>query len=144
VARPARLSTVVADTGAIYALIDADDAWHARVRDWWALERRDVVLPVTILPEVAYLLHTRIGPAAELAFARAVVHGQFRVEPVEPEDIDRAASVMEQYLDFPLGFVDASVVALAERLHVRDVLTTDRRHFAAIHPRHARSLVLHP
>ena len=46
------------------------------------------------------------------------------------------AQLMEQYRDFPLGAADASVVALAERLGTETVMTTDRRHFMAIRPRH--------
>jgi predicted nucleic acid-binding protein len=39
---------------------------------------------------------------------------------------------------------DASVVAIAERLGTRQILTTDRRHFPAIRPAHGRSLALVP
>src|SRR6266511_1376147 len=48
-ARSARLTTV-ADTGAIYALLDRRDAWHERVRGWWESGTGEVLLPVTILP----------------------------------------------------------------------------------------------
>ena len=136
--------TVIADTGALYALVDASDAWHERVVAWWKRNREPVLVPASVIPEVTYLLQTRIGPAAELAFVRAVAEGEFTLEPLEAADVDRAANVMQQYLDWPLGFVDASVVATAERLEARDVLTTDRRHFAAVRPRHTRALTLVP
>ena len=135
--------TVVADTGAIYALIDRSDAWHDRVDAWWRRSDREIVLPVTILPEVAYLLWTRIGPAAEAAFARALADGELAVEPLE-DDLPRIADIVHAYRDLPLGFVDASVVAAAERLETREILTTDRKHFGVVRPRHARALVLLP
>ena len=142
-ARPTRL-TVVADTGPIYALIDASDAWHARVNAWWAHATSNVVLPVTILAEVTYLLQTRIGPAAEEAFVRAIADGEFTVEPLDDEDLPRIADIMHAYRDLPLGFVDASVVAVAERLEAREILTTDRKHFGVVRPRHVRALSLLP
>lgn len=135
---------VVADTGALYALVDSSDAWHARVVEWWERNRRPVVVPVTVLSEVASLLQTRIGAAAELAFIRAVARGEFAVEPLDDADVDRIADVMDAYADFPLGFVDASLVAVAERLDTRELLTTDRRHFGAVRPRHARGFQLAP
>lgn len=49
-----------------------------------------------------------------------------------------------QYGDFPLGFVDAAVVAVAERLDVVEIATIDRRHFAAIRPRHVGAFTLLP
>lgn len=136
--------TVIADTGPLYALIDKSDAWHSRVVTWWLERARNVVVPAAILPEVSHLLQTRIGPAAEQAFIRAVADGDFTVEALEPEDIERAATLLHDYADLPLGFVDATVVATAERLGVRDILTTDRRHFSVIRPLHAKSLVLLP
>lgn len=135
--------TVLADTGALYALIDRDDAWHERVVRWWAARPRDVLVPVTVIPEVTYLLARRIGPRAEEAFVRAL-YDELPVEPLEPEDAARAADLMQTYRDAALGFVDGSIVAMAERLEVTDVLTTDRRHFALARARHVAALRLVP
>lgn len=136
--------TVVADTGALYALVDTSDAWHSRVITWWRSNSSAIVVPITVLPEICYLLQTRIGPAAELAFVQAVAEEEFTMESVEPEDLVRAASLIHEYADLPLGLVDASIVAVAERLETRDILTTDRRHFSVVRPRHARSFTLLP
>lgn len=136
--------TVVADTGAIYALIDASDTWHARVVEWWRRNTESVVLPVLVLAEISYLLHTRIGPDAEEAFVVALTEEQFTIEALEPEDVARAAALMRKYADLALGFVDASVMATAEHLGASVILTTDRRHFGAVRPRHTRTLTLAP
>jgi predicted nucleic acid-binding protein len=104
----------------------------------------DVVLPVAILAEVTYLLQTRIGIGAQEAFVRAVADGEFTIEPLDEEDLPRIADIMHAYRDLPLGFVDASVVAIAERLEAREILTTDRKHSGVVRPRHARALTLLP
>ena len=103
-----------------------------------------MVVPSVVLPEVSYLLKTRIGPAAEQAFIQAVADGEFTVEPLEPDDILRAAELLQVYADLPLGFVDATVVATAERLGTRELLTTDRRHFGVVKPIHGKALHLLP
>ncbi len=136
--------TIIADSGALYALADRSDAWHERTLNWWADHGASVVVPVVVLPEVAYLLETRIGPMAEEAFVRAAAEGEFVLEDLEMDDVIRAADVMRQYADFPIGFVDAVVVATAERLEARELLTTDRRHFGTVRPKHVRSFVLRP
>lgn len=97
-----------------------------------------------VLPEVAYLLGRRIGPEAELAFTRAIIDGEFVLEGLAPEDVERAAELMGIYIDTPLGLVDACVVAAAERLDIVNVLTVDRRHFSLVRPRHVPSLKLLP
>lgn len=136
--------TVLADTGALYALIDRSDVWHARVREWWSEQGSRVVVPVVVLPELTYLLQSRIGPMAEEAFVRALVAEEFTLESLEPEDVARAADVMQRYDGMPLGFVDAVLVATAERLETRELLTTDRRHFGVVRPRHTSGFSLLP
>ena len=138
------LLTVLADTGALYALADRDDAWHGRVVEWWEAARDRVVLPVTVLPELAYLVGRRVGPRAEVEVVRFVAGGELDVEPLRPADISRAADLMSVYVDAPLGFVDASVMAMAERLGVTTILTTDRRHFSLVRPSHITNFRLVP
>ena len=64
-------------------LIDQSDVWHRRVLACWRSTRQSVLVPVTVLPEVAYLVHTRIGVDAELAFVRAIADGEFAVEQLD-------------------------------------------------------------
>ena len=135
---------VLADTGAVYALVDRDDAWHARVRQWWLAATTESRLPELTLPEVAYLLGQRIGPAAERGLVEALASGDLVIEPTESSDYSRAADIMQVYSDLPLGLVDAVVCATAERLEVSTILTTDRRHFGALRPAHRASFLLAP
>jgi len=140
VARPTRLITV-ADTGAIYALVDRADAWHSRVLEWWGNASRRIYLPAAILPEVCYLLQTRISADAEIAFVRSVRDGEFDVVEHELADFARAHALMVTFRDLGLGFVDAMVIAVAERVGAGELLTTDRRHFTVAPAKRVWSLV---
>jgi predicted nucleic acid-binding protein len=62
--------------------------------------------------------------------------GNFSLEPVQPSDLIRIAELVAQYHDLPLGTVDASVVATAERLRIAEIATVDRRHFSVVRPAH--------
>jgi predicted nucleic acid-binding protein len=64
--------------------------------------------------------------------------------PVEPADLLRIAELVARYGDLPLGTVDASIVAAAERLNIRTVATLDRRDFAAVRPAHVDCFELVP
>jgi uncharacterized protein len=133
---------ILVDTGVLYALADADDGWHERSRHWLEDLRELVLAPVTVLPEVAYLLQTRLGAAVERRFVRSLATGELDVEPLEPLDIQRTLELMGRYPD--LGFVDLSMVAMAERLRVTTLATTDRRHLSRVTPRHIPSFTLVP
>ncbi len=123
---------VVADTGAVYALLDRDDAWHRRVSDWWGSAGARIILPQMILPEIAWLVGTRLGAEAEVAFVQAVADGEFELDEMRSEDLAPTATLVRRYRDLPLGFVDAAVLVGAARLGAGAILTTDRRHFGVV------------
>jgi predicted nucleic acid-binding protein len=133
---------LIVDTGVLYALADRRDAWHARTRDYVHAHPDTLLAPVTILPEVAYLLRARIGSNAERAFVASVANGEVAVQDIAQRDFGRAVDLMSSY-EF-LGFVDATVVAIAERLRIKRIATTDRRHFGAVRPVHVDGFTLVP
>lgn len=130
------------DTGPLYALADTDDAWHVLVRDFLAEQREMFLVPVTVLPEVTYLLRTRLGADVEREFVASVAAAELAVEDLRLEDVERSVELMTTYPD--VGFVDATVVAMAERLKLSAIVTTDRRHFAPVRPRHRTAFDLLP
>ena len=104
-----------------------------------------LIVPATIVAEVCYMItRYRFGPAAEAAFLRSFAAGDLVVGNLTEDDFERMAQLVEQYSDFPLGGSDASVIAVAERRSITTILTTDRRHFAAVRPRHVGAFELLP
>ena len=135
-------SLAVVDAGPLYAAADSDDQDHgASVA---ALSRNDLrlVVPALVVAEASYFVGRRLGARAERRFLDGV--GALDVEGPTPQDFKRMAELVEIYADFPLGAADASVVALAERLDAPVVITLDRRHFAAVVPRHLPAFELLP
>jgi predicted nucleic acid-binding protein len=135
---------VLADTGALFALLDDQDVWYARMQAWMSRSRDSLLVPMSVVQETAFLLGSRHGPADEAAFLRAAASEGMQLEVLQRDDLARAADLVDAYADFPLGFVDASIVAMAERLAIRDLLTTDRRHFSVVRPAHCERLRLLP
>lgn len=101
-------------------------------------------MPTLVITEVAYLLGTRLGTEPEVRFLGDLAAGAFTVEPVAAMDWLRIAELVARYRDLPLGTVDASVVAAAERLGVTEVATVDRRHFTVVRPAHVAAFTLLP
>lgn len=133
---------LLVDTGVVFALADRSDAWHVRVRDYVRSSSDALLAPATIVPEVAYLLRRRIGIEAELTFAAALAGGELAIEDLSRRDWMRAREILAAYEW--LGLVDATVVAVAERLKVPTLATTDRRHFSAVRPAHVERFTLVP
>ena len=85
-----------------------------------------------------------LGPETEAGFLRSVGNGELAVEILRAEDYLRAAELVRTYGDLRLGMVDASVVAVAERLGATTIATVNRRDFLVVRPRHATAFELVP
>lgn len=143
-AGPAADSVLIVDAGVLYAAAARRDKHHERAVALLSDSARPLLVPALALTEVAHLLADRIGAHAELSFARALADAELVVEPVLDSDWSRIAELMEQYLDLPLGMVDASVIALAERHDLDVIATLDHRHFSVVRPRHVEAFTLVP
>lgn len=85
-----------------------------------------------MITEVTYLIGRRVGVDAEVRFLGDLAAGNLIPAHVEASDWLRIAELVARYRDLPLGTVDASIVATAERLGVDEIATLDRRHFTVV------------
>jgi predicted nucleic acid-binding protein len=100
-------------------------------------QERHIYLPQSTLAEVGYLLTREGGNRLAAGFLARLPDSKFQVVALEAEDFRRTAQILEQYADSRIDFVDATIIAVAERLGVTRVLTIDQRDFRLIRPRHA-------
>src|SRR5579884_2927814 len=134
----------VLDTSGLYALIDRREPAHERCNAA-ALGFQELIVPALALVELDYWCRKRGGgPRAFEAFAAELAAGHYVLADITETDLGRAAQLGSTYADLDLGVVDASIVALCERLGEDTVLTLDRRHFSVVRPRHCAALRLLP
>jgi predicted nucleic acid-binding protein len=85
-------------------------------------------------------MNARIGAKAQASFLdgleRDITDGRVTLIHLAPEDVARMADLVRTYSDLRLDPTDASVIAMAERLGVKQVATLDRRDFEVVRPRH--------
>lgn len=128
------------DTGPIVALLQPHDDHHLACVELLGSYPGPLVVPALCVAEVAQLVTVE----AEVRLLIAIAGGELSVERFHPADAERTAELVAQYRDLPLGTVDASVVAAAERLEVTQIATLDRRHFSVLRPRHTEAFELLP
>jgi hypothetical protein len=135
---------IIADTGALIALIDDDDRHHSVVADLVSSTREAIFVPSPVVPEVCYLLSENLGADVELEFVRSLATQEFIVEHFTVDDLKRAVEILEKYQDAEFGMVDATVMAMAERMKIKTILTIDRRDLSLFRPRHCDAFTLVP
>ena len=135
---------LVLDTGVLYATLDRADVHHASCRALIENTDEPLLVPAPVLVEVDYWIHERLNPGVLVAFLDDVAHGAYCVESLELDDYHRVRDLCDRYSDSNIGFVDAAVLAVVERLREPKLATIDHRHFGMLRPRHIDALTLLP
>jgi uncharacterized protein len=135
---------LVLDTGPLLAALDSADPDHAACADLLVTANEDLVVPTLVLAELDYWCHERLDAGAWLGFLDDLLDGVYRAEPPTEGDLRRCHELQSTYADLALGVVDASVLALVERLGEGRLATLDRRHFTVVRPAHVSALQLLP
>ncbi len=135
------MRTWLVDTGPLVAYLDARDPAHDSVAA--CLDRFTGGLSTTsaVITEVMHFVApSPAGPRLLADFVTA--SGLNVVDFTQPEMLSEAADLMGKYSDLPMDFADATLVLLAERLQVLEVLSLDRRGFTVFRARGRKAFQL--
>jgi predicted nucleic acid-binding protein len=135
---------LICDTGPLYAAMDRADADHQACAELLATTPEPLLVPAPVFVELDWLAGARLGQEPFAAFLSDVADESVRIVDLVAVDYVRVRELLARYADMNLGFVDAAVVAVVERLREEKLATLDHRHFAAIRPRHVESLTRLP
>lgn len=101
-------------------------------------------MPAPVLVELEYLLRRTDQTDTFVRFLDDCRRGAFMVEALQSLDYARVGTLLTTYADLRVGFVDAAVLAVTERLREPKLATLDHRHFSVMRPRHVDALQLLP
>lgn len=135
---------LVVDTGVIVATIEPGDEEHASCARLLEGARGERIVPAPALVEIEYLLRRAHEADAFARFLDDCRRGGFVIAELERADYVRVGELLTTYADSRVGFVDAAVLAIVERLREPKLATLDHRHFSVMRPRHVDALELLP
>lgn len=135
---------LLVDTNVWLAAADRRSNRHHDCATLLAERRDELAAPVTVVAETSWLLLDRGGPEAQTRFVAMVNSG--RMETLDPTraDWERIGELIDRYADLRLDVVDASLIAIAERLGLTTLATLDHRDFAVVRPAHVEAFELLP
>lgn len=138
-AQLALMRTWIVDTGPLVAYLDARDPAHSRVSPRWDAFTGRLVASSAVITEAMYF----VSPVQEGPRSLAALVEDSAMEVYDlsrPPELHDAAALMETYADTPMDFADATLVLMAEALHLEEVFTLDLRGFATYRTRDGRLL----
>lgn len=135
---------IILDTSGLLAALDESQRHHSAAMEALLAVPPPWLLSPFVLAELDDLLATRVGQSAERALLGEVGRGVYRLEAFDAEEIASAERIIGRHADLDIGLADASLVVLANRYGILDVLTLDERHFRALRGPHGRPFRLVP
>jgi predicted nucleic acid-binding protein len=122
---------------------DTDEPRHADCARQLTSHRGQLVTTAAVVAETAWLIEDRLGSAAEARFLTMVIN-DVRVVDLTRVEYLRCIELIERYADMGLGLVDASIIAVAERLGHTTIATLNHRDFRVVRPAHCDAFELIP
>jgi predicted nucleic acid-binding protein len=107
-------------------------------------KQRASACPISSCRRARLACRPRLGPDAFLRFLADAEDGHLEFVDLQTQDVARVRELLDRYRDLSLGFVDAAVLAIVERLGEPKLATLDHHHFTIVRPRHLPALRLVP
>jgi uncharacterized protein len=122
---------ILVDTGFLYALLDRDDAWHARAVAASKNLPEGWITTWPVLTEAVHLITKWLGTDPAHALMSDVADGEITVWDIPRKQMATLVARMQAYRNLPMDLADGSLLLLAEQLDHGRILTTDQRDFNA-------------
>jgi uncharacterized protein len=135
---------LVLDTSVLLAALDSADPDHNPCAGLIATATESLIVPALVLSELDYWCQKRLSNDVWLGFLDDLFEGAYELAHPSRGDLERCHELQATYTELAVGIVDASILALVERLKESKVATLDHRHFATMRPRHVQALQLVP
>lgn len=136
-------TTLVCDASVLHAALNPRDSNHDGCIALLA-SSPSTTIPAPVIVEVDWLARSRGVAGATDDLLESVGDGSVSVVDLDLEDYARTRVLLRTYEDLGLEFVDAAVVAVAERLEQTRIATLDHRHFSVVKPQHCERFTLVP
>lgn len=124
---------MIFDTGIFVGAANTDDPDHEACVELLSSTRL-IRVPSLVIAEAGFLIAKIGGSEPESKFLRSLTSPRFGLVTPSKKALDRAADLVRQYANLPLGTTDAVIMAIAEEEHDPRVATLDQRHFTIVRP----------
>ncbi len=128
------MQDVLADSGPLGALFNRRDKHHEKALQFFKAYEGALRCHTTweVISEVMYFLD--FSTDAQIDFLGwlhdGCTLGLMRIAALDPTDLPAVSALVRKYADRPMDLADASLVLLANKTGITDVITIDRSDFS--------------
>ena len=112
------------DSGPIIALFDKSDSYHDIVLTFLRTCKKELITSWSVITEVSHMLDFNLQ--VQLDFLKWIELGGITIYDIDQVNISQIRVMMEKYIDIPMDLADASLMYIANRENIADIVSIDR------------------
>ncbi|MFP4333292.1 MAG: type II toxin-antitoxin system VapC family toxin [Campylobacterales bacterium] len=116
-------NTLILDTCPLVALFNRNDYYHEASQTCLRELQVELITTWMVVTEASHLLRKSVQ--AQLNLLEWIRRGGLKTWSIDLDDIPQLMELMEKYKDLPMDLADGSLVLLAQKHNIRDVLSID-------------------
>ena len=120
------MPSILVDAGPLIALLDRSDRHHRWAQDRLKSHQGALLTTWPVLAEVCHFLPEKV----KVSFLRWAADGALEVHEIDSDALREISDWMEKYSDLPMDLADASLLWVARKARVFEILTLDLRDFS--------------
>lgn len=125
---------MLADSGPLGALFNRRDRYHGRAAEFFRAHGAALRCHTTweVVSEVMYFLDFSAEAQGDFLewLYEAHARGLMTIAALDPGDLPGLSKLVRKYADRPMDLADASLVWLANKTDITDIITLDRADFS--------------
>lgn len=111
------------DSGPLIALFDRSDKYHDKCLDFIKSYSGELITSWSVITEVSHMLDFNLQ--VQIDFLKWCELGGIKVYDIPHSDITNIRVMMEKYIDIPMDLADASLMYIANKENIKDIISID-------------------
>jgi len=111
------------DSGPLIALFDGSDKYHSKTVEFLKTFKGELVTSWSVITEVSHMLDFNLR--VQIDFLKWVELGALTLYEISQNDITHIRAMMEKYSDIPMDLADASLMYIADRQSIKNIISID-------------------
>ena len=121
------MKNILIDAGPLIALFDKKDRYHDKAVEYLRNSSDRFVTSWPVLTEVSHMLDFSVD--AQIDFLRWCERGGLRIVDIKEDELNRIIQLTQTYSNVPMDLADSTLVVLAERLGIKEIVTIDSDYY---------------
>ncbi|MBN2617590.1 MAG: PIN domain-containing protein [Spirochaetales bacterium] len=121
------MKNILIDAGPLIALFNRNDKYHNKIKDFLKTFSGKLITTWPVITEVSHMLDFNIQ--TQIDFLTWINLGAVNIENIDNNDITRIIELSKKYSDVPMDLADGSLVALSEKINIKEIITIDSDYY---------------